>query len=681
MKKRNLQILSEIIRHPNLKSGDLEKQFKITRRQLAYALAQINQELVDHQLPKITRTPRGEFVTPSEVADFFNVQATEAPQPYVYREEDERILLICLYLLVSDELLSLVHIYDFSGVSRTTTSADLKAVARFLEERQLTLKYTRQAGYFIAGSEQVMRNLLNYLVTQLLTYDDGRSSVEQLGKVPTEQVIHFIHKIENVRNVTYSDESFSFLMLAVLMNVTRNLSHRAKDTPYFEHQISDTQEFAQLKPLIPQSWLTSDSDAEWLVILLLSANTIRGDVGVADQALVAAIRTMVAKFEQQTFIKVADQDDFVKRLLAHLRPAIFRVRYGLHLRDIGIGQVMAADPRHRFLVDTIDAIIEPLEKLTGKTIPEDERNLIAFYFDGELEKSADLHVSKERAAVVCTNGLIVSKLMIQNLRRLFPEISFLSATSAREFEHFSGDYDLVFTTVPLKTSARQYIIHPLLSEDEQVQLRYRVLNDIGVKNIQTGISALTEIVRKHAKITDSAGLDHALRRFLADQGVEELPEVHQPRLSALTVPNLIQIGQSRDWQNALQQAIEPLERLDYVTDPFRQTLIDETAAADNYSFIGTEVAIPHTVPENGVLNNGFAFYILKQPVIYPNGFHIRMIVPIAIKDTDQHLQAIQELSEIIADATTLKQLLNAKSGQQAYEILQHYESKSGANLK
>lgn len=146
MKKRNLQILSEIIRHPNLKSGDLGKKFNITRRQLAYALSQINQELTDHQLPKITRTPRGEFVTPSEVAEFFNLQATEEPQSYVYREE-ERILLICLYMLVSDELLSLVHIYDFSGVSRTTTSADLKEVAHFLTRRQLKLKYTRQDGY------------------------------------------------------------------------------------------------------------------------------------------------------------------------------------------------------------------------------------------------------------------------------------------------------------------------------------------------------------------------------------------------------------------------------------------------------------------------------------------------------------------------------------------------------
>lgn len=674
MKKRNLQILSEIIRHPNLKSGDLEKKFGITRRQLAYALSQINEELVDHQLPKITRTPRGEFVTSSEIAEFFNLQATEEPQPYVYREEEERILLICLYLLVSDELLSLVHIYDFSGVSRTTASTDLKAATRFLSTRQLKLKYTRQAGYFIEGSELAIRNLLNYLVTQLLKYDDGRSSMEQLGKLPTEQVIHFVREVENARNVTYSDESFSFLMLAVLMNVTRNLSHRVSDHHYFEHQISDTEEFSALRPLMPKAWLTNDSDAEWLVILLLSANTIRGDVGVADADLVKAIQTMVAKFEQQTFIKITDQDDFVKRLLAHLRPAIFRVRYGLHLHDIGIGQVMAADSRHRFLVDTINAIIEPLEKLTGKTIPEDERNLIAFYFDGELEKSADLHVSKERAAVVCTNGLIVSKLMIQNLRRLFPEISFLSATSAREFEHFSGDYDLVFTTVPLKTSARQYIIHPLLSGDEQVQLRYRVLNDIGVKNIQTGISALTAIVRKHAKVTDAVGLDHALRRFLADQTVEELPVVDQPRLTDFTEPDLIQVGSSRNWEQALQQAIRPLERLDYVTDPFRQTLMAETAAADNYSFIGTQVAIPHTVPENGVLRNGFGFYILKQPVVYPNGFRIRMIVPIAVKDTDQHLRAIQELSEIIADEATLKALFKAENGQQAYDILRRYES-------
>ena len=65
---------------------------------------------------------------------------------------------------------------------------------------------------------------------------------------------------------------------------------------------------------------------------------------------------------------------------------------------------------------------------------------------------------------------------------------------------------------------------------------------------------------------------------------------------------------------------------------------------------------------------------MKQPVVYPNGFRIRMIVPIAVKDTDQHLRAIQELSEIIADEATLKALFKAENGQQAYDILRRYES-------
>ena len=51
-----------------------------------------------------------------------------------------------------------------------------------------------------------------------------------------------------------------------------------------------------------------------------------------------------------------------------------------------------------------------------------------------------------------------------------------------------------------------------------------------------------------------------------------------------------------------------------------------------------------------------------------------MIVPIAVKDTDQHLRAIQELSEIIADEATLKALFKAENGQQVYDILRRYES-------
>lgn len=676
VKKRNLQIFFEIIRHPNLKSGDLENKLHITRRQLTYALSQINQDLADQQLPKIERTPRGEFITSNKITEFFNLETVTDINPGTYREEKERILITCLYLLTSDELISLTHIYDLNKVSRTTAFADLKAVEKFLDKRDLQLKYTRKLGYFIKGPELTKRNVLNYLVTQLLLYDDGRSVVEQISQVTIEPVIHFIHSFEHAQKITYSDESFNFLMLIISINVTRNLSHLLENAHYFEHQIDDTQEFIKLRQLIPNEWITSNSDAEWLIILLLSANTIHGGINITNETLINVLQVMVDKFEQRTFIKIADQNDFVNRLLTHLRPAIFRVRYNLHLQDIGIDQIVISNSQHHFLMETISIIIEPLEKLTGKVFPTNERNLIAFYFDGELEKFSKLHTSKERAAVVCTNGLIVSKLMIQNLRHLFPDISFLSATSAREFEHFPSDYDLVFTTIPLKTNAKQYIIHPLLSEAEQAQLRYQVLNDIGVKNIQLGVENLMAIIRKNAKIVDPEELRKNLHQFLADQTIAELPKAKQSSLVSFTAPYLIQVGDVHDWHEAINQAINPLVEHDYVTNDFRTALIKETASPENYSFLGTHVAIPHTIPENGVLKNGFGFLILKEPITYPNGFKIKMIVPIAVKDTDKHLKAIQELTEIVSNKTLLEMLYNSENSRQIYNILENYGSKN-----
>ena len=143
---------------------------------------QINEELVDHQLQRSRGHREASLSTSSEIAEFSICKRLKNRNRMFIAKKRSASCSICLYLLVSDELLSLVHIYDFSGVSRTTASADLKAAARFLSTRQLKLKYTRQAGYFIEGSELAIRNLLNYLVTQLLKYDDGRSSMEQLGK-------------------------------------------------------------------------------------------------------------------------------------------------------------------------------------------------------------------------------------------------------------------------------------------------------------------------------------------------------------------------------------------------------------------------------------------------------------------------------------------------------------------
>ena len=55
MNKRELRILSEIIRHPKINSMKLKRMTGLTERQLSYAISHINEALIERGLPGITK--------------------------------------------------------------------------------------------------------------------------------------------------------------------------------------------------------------------------------------------------------------------------------------------------------------------------------------------------------------------------------------------------------------------------------------------------------------------------------------------------------------------------------------------------------------------------------------------------------------------------------------------------
>ena len=46
--KRELQIVNEIIRNPEIKSGDIQTKLSLTKRQISYSIKKINDELGQH---------------------------------------------------------------------------------------------------------------------------------------------------------------------------------------------------------------------------------------------------------------------------------------------------------------------------------------------------------------------------------------------------------------------------------------------------------------------------------------------------------------------------------------------------------------------------------------------------------------------------------------------------------
>ncbi|VDK13468.1 hypothetical protein OAL24_00267 [Oenococcus sicerae] len=677
MNDRNIAILTEIIKHPDIKSKKIEAKLHLTRRQLSYSIDQINTELSNDNLPTLQRTPLGTILVSAEIINYFLKDKINGKQKNVYHTEQQRPLIIILYILTANIPLSLINIYHLLGVSQATAAKDMRNVRILVSKYHLELQNSWQNGYLIDGNELQQRFLINETISNLERYDDSHELIANLSDISIDEMIHFVRQVEQQVGISYSDNAFNYLVYSLLINISRNRANKTANDNYFLNQIADTKEFSVISKLVNPDWVDCQSDIEWISILFLSANTIRGKFSFSDYTILKAIKEMVSSFEQKTLVQIQNHEEFEQRLLAHLRPAVYRVKYGLHLNDINTSQMLIKDSQYEFLAASIRKIISPLEQITRKKFPENEVKLIVFYFGGDLENAKNLSIIKPKAAVVCTNGVIVSKLMFQNLVHLFPEIAFLSATSVRDFETFSDDYDLVFTTVPLKTNAKQYIIQPIVSPEDAIKLRYRVLNEFGLKNIEITLDKIIQIVRKHVNSIDVTGLKGDLKQWLSTEQQTYSIQKELPDLSDYIAPQFMRLLDKKvDWQDALEIAAEPLIRSGIVNQKYLNTILKNTESENNYSFLGSQIAIPHTTAENGILNDGFGFTVLKHAVKFPTGQSISIIVPIAICDTKKHLRAIEQLTSIASDAKLIHQIISASDTETIYQLIKKKEKET-----
>lgn len=661
MDDRESIVLKQLIHFQINKSFELERKLNLTPRQLSYSLKKINNELRSNNLSIISRSNSGQFFIPNETKDFLAKQIQDVSSTNRYFNEEQRMYLIILYLLTSGEEISLVHIYEFLTIGKTTAMSDLKNVKSYLNEFDLKLKYSRKKGYEIIGSELKIKKVINELVATILQFEDGMELLVEMSNVSVGSIIHYTHKIEQHLEITYSDQAFNQLVYSLMILVTLNRSGQVPKESYFNFDIGDTTEYELISEVIPNKWIVNKDDDKWILLLFISANTVEGNVQYHNPDLLKIVHEMVQQFESLTYVNIKNKSDFEKRLVAHIQPMILRVRYGLHLKDSSIKQVVRMVDNHQMFIDTVHQIVKPLEDVVGTSLPDDELELLSFYFGSELENWKP--EEKKRAAVVCSNGVIVSRLMFKKLRDMFPEISFVSASSVREFQKFRNDFDVVFSTVTLQTKSRQYTIHPIMTLDESLNLRYRVLRDIGFGNSEDMLDGIMNIIHRHSEIHNDSKLRKELQLFLLKGETEDSKDQS-------ILPNLLDfidqkyitiINRKLSWQEALKLATKPLIKDDVVTDKFLNQIITNCSSRENYSYFGRNMAIPHTTPDMGVRGNGFGFLVSKEPIEFPNNNEIHIVAPLAVEDTDRHFKAVEQLANIAANKEAMTTIIRANS--------------------
>jgi PTS system ascorbate-specific IIA component len=90
-----------------------------------------------------------------------------------------------------------------------------------------------------------------------------------------------------------------------------------------------------------------------------------------------------------------------------------------------------------------------------------------------------------------------------------------------------------------------------------------------------------------------------------------------------------------------------------------------------YMVIAPGIALAHARPSNAVLETGLSLVTLTEPVEFGSQSNdpVSLVIGLAAKDHDSHIDLLAALSELLADDQKVKLLLNATNEVQARSYL------------
>lgn len=690
---RSVQVLQTVASTVKISSKEIMEKYRLTRNQLDYALKKINDYLEENSYRKIIRSRNGSFVVDTKVVDDFsgimNSESQLQADENSFLDEDHRLLVILL-LIFSADYLSLYHFSESLEVSKNTIVSDIKKLKKQLSRHKLTIDYSRKGGYYFRGDEEAIRGLILVVTDQVMESIYNRLIFEKYLAIQVTEIEaqrRMLRLVEEELQVQYTDNRIQTAPYFLVL-----LDRRVKNEHLIEQrfgllakEIMDTNEYAAIvKVLAGQSMLPKSYTEHLylcLYILSLKITDLSNIFSLNKVELRKHIELFIAQLEKNTIIQLNDKAQLIENLALHLTPAYYRIRYGLTsdytLTDIVKNQL---DP----LFFIVKSSIAPLEEFFEERIPNDEIYLITMFIGAYMQKEKPINLDNTivKAAVVCPNGIISSKLLEKTLDNWFPMIHFVSSFSIREFYEKEEclEVQLIFSTTPLTTEFPVIVVGNDLSAmnktlivNEVIQLIYKI------DSYKLQPDHILSIVRKHLPMDDETEgkirkeLMISYNSIFQIQDQEILTNETKLNLSDLiTKESIVILPNKLTWLEILQAATQNLIARGIVEPSYLSHLEEQFPEVTPSIVLGNQIVIPHTIPENGALELGMCLAKIPQG-FSSQGQCYRYVVVISAIDKKMHIQPMMQLLKIASDPKTIQRLDQAQDKDALLAIIQGFK--------
>ena len=267
-------------------------------------------------------------------------------------------------------------------------------------------------------------------------------------------------------------------------------------------------------------------------------------------------------------------DEKVKEsLIIHLRPTIFRLRYGTPQKNALI-DFIKKEYKNVFRASWAISIL--FEEYYGLQITEDEIGYIVLYIQAAIERKKHQY----RTVMVSNFNMGHTQLVKEKIKKSVPEIDEIKFVSIHDFKIADyEDYDIIISTEERKEKDKRIVVIP------------NILNE-------TGISTL----RAHLDNMNSMMIENATP-FSPECFILFSPEFIFTDLEVKTKEECLKI---------MSQAMEEKH---VVTEDFYDSVMDRESKTT--TTIGNGVSLPHGSP-TAVNESKVGIAILKNPIMWDN---------------------------------------------------------------
>ena len=139
------------------------------------------------------------------------------------------------------------------------------------------------------------------------------------------------------------------------------------------------------------------------------------------------------------------------------------------------------------------------------------------------------------------------------------------------------------------------------------------------------------------------------------------------KMELLKAENVQILESAADWKDAIRKSAAPLEKENFITANYKESIIENVEKLGPYICIAPHVAMPHARPEQGALKTQIAVTLFRDEVAFPRkDATAKLFITLSAADSESHLQVLVKISELLQDEEKAAQILNATDEKELY---------------